>query len=161
MEAKAYSKSVPDYDVLEAELQRPVTTWRPHKDDEQPRTLIGLVVDRYLKTSDFTDQNGVAERYPVLIVDDERSETAWVVYASAGMLKGKVERLDPRIGDRVGVGYGGRADENDERSPQRWNLKIIEQGEPSTQQQSDDSSGEADKSPGGGVDDIPFRPAVI
>jgi hypothetical protein len=119
--------SIPrSYDELEAELQKPVITWNPKKYADQPRVVFARVEDRYQVKSDYTDKDGNSDWYPVLALADERSATVWVRYCSATALRGKVERLDPRIGDLIGLAFVGVADEKDDKSAERWNLKIIE-----------------------------------
>jgi hypothetical protein len=147
------------YEELEAELKKPVVTWKPHRDKTQPRTIIGRVVDRYTKTSDYKATDGLTVTYPVLVVEDDRSDTAWVAYCSAAQLKGKVERHDPRIGDLMGIHFAGFADENDpEKSSQRWNLKIAERTANQLELPTADFVEEGGDGDGGGEvdDDVPF-----
>jgi len=156
---------------LEARLDVPTVSWLPWKYPEQPTKVIGVVSDRRTKTSDFINKDGTTNVYPVLSIRDARENVEWTVYCSPAQLQGKVERLDPQIGDLVGTSYLGKPDENDPQSPHRHNFEVYERAadrrsdadeSPARTNESVETSTEAtDSSPAnsGAVpadDDIPF-----
>ena len=95
-------------------LETPSVASVSHKDEKQPRTIVGRVIDSYTTASDYND-----EPVPVVLLDDNDNATEWIVKGYATSLAGQLERLQPHIGDLLGVGYSGRADEEDVKSAHR------------------------------------------
>jgi len=119
-------QSTPTHAQLLAELQKPSSPWMPHREADQPKSIIIRVTDRYTTASDFSGPDGVPVIVPVLVGDDVEASREWIVKAYSGQLQGKVERLNPQPGDLVGISYLGRPDEDDPKSPHRHNVRVFE-----------------------------------
>jgi hypothetical protein len=79
--------------------------WRPNPGEK----LIGTVVDLSTRESEYSP-----DPYPIIHVATERGEEL-CVHGFHTVLKSELEKLQPRIGDRIGIAYHGRSDRGYER----------------------------------------------
>jgi hypothetical protein len=121
---QAISVPIRTRESLLEELRKPSEPWVPVKETAQPREILGRVSDVYTTTSDYADSSGTYPSIPVVCI--ETGDVEYVVKGYAGMLRGKLTRLNPGIGDLVGIAYLGQPDPNDSKSPHRFNVRVFE-----------------------------------
>lgn len=78
----------------------PGESWLPHRNDEQPRQIIGEILAR------GTWEGGYGP-CATLKVLDAQTGVVWRVYMSGSVLEGEVDDQDPRPGDLIALTYGG------------------------------------------------------
>jgi hypothetical protein len=130
--------------------------WTPHREEEQPRVLSGLVLDVGTRPSDY-DQGDVPA---ILLLAKDGTE--WSVVGFHAILRSELKSAGPRIGDRLGIHYQGEGKAREGQSPPHLYRAVVERN-PEGPQERDPQL--AVTSPSGGpimdTDDIPFAPTSL
>jgi hypothetical protein len=88
-------------ELLDAEER----SWLPHKDDEQPRRVVGVVVKTFTAPSDYGD----GDKPGVVLYDIDAGEgVCWRITGYHSVLDKELREQRPRVGDTVGVRYDGK-----------------------------------------------------
>jgi hypothetical protein len=104
------------------QLDFEASAFRP--DQGGPQKLIGQVVDIDVRGSDYGDD------YTVVTVKDEETGECFAWHAFHQTARDAVARLNPQVGDTVGVKYLGKSDKHKpgQHPAVIWRFKIFEVG---------------------------------
>ena len=112
--------------------------WRPSPGDK----LIGTVIGLEMRAGEYGD-------YPIVTVrTDEGDDYAFHAYHKVA--KGELEKLQPRIGDRIGIAYHGP---HPTRGYERYRIIIVRRAGEAAGDTTPPEPPEADAD---GDDDVPF-----
>lgn len=105
---------------LSERLDRPSESWRPAdpKDfPDHPQQLVGKIVE-------IEEIQGDYGMYPLLYIqDDDGNEWKWSVFG--GVAQGRLAKLQPKVGDRIGVRYLGEKPSKNFQGKNYRDWKII------------------------------------
>lgn len=105
-------------------LSKDAQSWRPIDSTEypdHPNPLVGEVVETETGDGDYGE-------YPILtLLDDDGNEWRWSVFG--GVAQGRIAKLNPQVGDTLGVKYLGEkpAKNFPNRTYHDWRI-VIERG---------------------------------
>lgn len=129
-------------------LREPAPAWRPQRGD----VLIGEVVA-------IDERRGFAERlYPIVTVLENETGKEVAFHAFHTVAKDEILRLEPKVGDTIGIAYLGLVEKEDSRY-ELYRVKVIRKdvvaaGFDPIELAAPEPMVEPEKSLGG--DDIPF-----
>jgi hypothetical protein len=86
-------------ELLDAEER----VWMPHKNEDDPRKILGLVVRTYRTMSDYRDGT-----VPGIVVYDPEAKLCWRVTGFHSVLEKELNEQRPRVGDVAGLRYDGK-----------------------------------------------------
>lgn len=84
------------------EWREKAVTWAPHRDDEHPKEIWGILVDG----SWVSTQHG--PRQVLTVQDSEDEDRIWTVWISGTVLESAFSHALPRIGALIGIKFGGK-----------------------------------------------------
>ena len=97
----------------------PAERWEPWKDDTHPQVFRGVVIEKYTKYSDYSD----AERNFVDVLTDA-GDQVWTLSGFATRVHDELAKVDPAIGDRIGVKFLGMVKRKKDGKPYP-DLKVV------------------------------------
>jgi hypothetical protein len=86
-------------ELLDAEER----SWLPHKEDDCPRRIVGVVVRTFTVMSDY---DGLDK--PGVVLYDGEAGMCWRIAGFHSVLGRELEEQAPRVGDVVGIRYDGK-----------------------------------------------------
>lgn len=89
-------------------------TWQPEVGD----MIVGLVREFSVAPGQYGDVN-------VVTIHDEETDEDWAVWLSSTVLLNEFQRLEPKVGERIGIRYDGKVlSKNSGNSYHRYLVKI-------------------------------------